>query len=152
MLVSAIHTADVLANLFTCAFVFPCVQLCYPRDQRCELVEWSKAPSKPLHGSPRDSDKIFEDQTMNYAFAIIRVKGSVKWKHNGAGGSRSALKLVRWDNELNERVDILQLGEFEGASDDFATLQFDFEYSSTNSLWGPGEKGFAPCSHPLDVP
>ena len=71
----------------------------------------------------------------------MRVKGSVKWKHLGAVGSHSTLKLKRFDEELDKAVEILQLGEFVGASDDFAILSFDFKLSTNNLLWGPGEKG-----------
>ena len=71
----------------------------------------------------------------------MRVKGRIKWKHLGAVGSHSTLKLERFDEELDKAVEILQLGEFIGASDDFATLSFDFDFLTKNLLWGPGEKG-----------
>ena len=105
------------------------------------MVRWTKAPSNALQGNPRDSDEIFTYETIDYDFTIIRVNGSFKWKHNGAEGCRSVLKLKRWDEGLQTAVDILQLGEFVGASDDFATLHFDFEYSSSSSLCGLGKKG-----------
>ena len=117
------------------------VQLFYPRDQRCDFVEWNNAPKETLHGSRFGPDKIIDSKTIDFAFTVMRVKGRVKWKHLGAVGSRSTLKLNWFDEESGKDVKTLQLGEFVGISDDFATLQFDFEYSTTNSLWGPGEKG-----------
>ena len=71
----------------------------------------------------------------------MQVKGRIKWKHLGAVGSHSTLKLKRFDEELDKAVEILQLAEFIGASDDFAILSFDFELSTRNLLWEPGEKG-----------
>ena len=71
----------------------------------------------------------------------MRVKGRIKWKHLGAVGSHSTLKLERFDEELDKAVEILQLGEFIGASDDFAILSFDFDFLAKNVLWGPGKKG-----------
>ena len=114
----------------------------YPRDQ-CQLIEWNKAPTKPLHSSLRQPDKMLEDETINYPFAIIRVAGSVTWRHIGELGSHSVLKLLRWDNKLDQAVEILKLRELEGASDDYTTLRFDFQYYSTKPLWEPGQKGSA---------
>ena len=42
---------------------------------------------------------------------------------------------------MGKAVNMLTLGEFVGTSDDVQTLEFDFEYSQNNKLWGPGEKG-----------
>ena len=118
------------------------LQLSYPRN-RCQLIEWNKAPKKPLHGSLYQNDEIVENETIHYDFAIIRAKGSVTWKHVGELGSHSVLKLLRWDKKLDKLVEILKLGEFEGASGDYTTLPFDFQYSSTKLLWEPGQKGCA---------
>ena len=63
------------------------------------------------------------------------------WKHIGAGSSRSALKLLRWNKKLDKAVDVLQLGEFEGASNDYKTTAFEFQYSSDKFFWQPAEKG-----------
>ena len=114
----------------------------YPHDQ-CQLIEWNKAPTKPLHGSLYQNDEIIKNETIHYDFAIIRAKGSVTWKHVGELGSRSVLKLLRWDEKLDKIVEIMKLGEFEGASGDYTTLPFDFQYSSTKLLWEPGQKGCA---------
>ena len=63
------------------------------------------------------------------------------WKHIGAGGSHSALKLLRWNEKLDKAVDMLQLGKFEGASNDYQTMAFEFQYSSDKFFWQPAEKG-----------
>ena len=79
----------------------------------------------------------------------MRVKGSVKWKHTGIGGSRSTLKLKRSDAKSAKVVDVVQLGEFVGATEDFSPLTFDIEYSSNDLLNGEGQKGvlmsYFPC-------
>ena len=117
------------------------VQLFYPRDQRCELIEWNKAPSEPLYGYFRGSDKVFKSKVVDFAFTVMRVKGSIKWKYLGDGDYRSTLKLRRWDQKLDKGVNVLELGKFVGTSDGLKTLQFDFEYSKNNALWEPGEQG-----------
>ena len=73
----------------------------------------------------------------------MRVKGSVKWKYlgDGDGDFSSTLKLKRWDEKLEEGVHMLNLGDFVGPPGESKTLQFDFEYSTKDALWGPGEKG-----------
>ena len=71
----------------------------------------------------------------------MRVKGSVKWKHTGMGGSRSTLKLKRSDAKSVKVVDVVQLGEIVGVTDDFSLLEFDIENSSNNLLNGKGQKG-----------
>ena len=81
------------------------------------------------------------DKFIDFAFTVMRVKESVTWKYLGGEGSRSTLKLQRWDETLGKAVNMLTLGEFVGTSDDVQTLEFDFEYSQNNKLWGPGEKG-----------
>ena len=126
-----------------CSHIHNYVQLFYPRDQTCELIQWNKAPPEPLHGYFRGSDKVFESKVIDFAFTVMRVKGSVKWKYlgDGDGESRSTLKLKRWDEDTGEGVNILELGQFVGTPGDSKTLQFDFEYSTKNALWGPGEKG-----------
>ena len=111
-----------------CSHIHHHVQLFYPRDQTCELIEWNKAPPEPLHGHFRGSDEVFESKVIDFAFTVMRVKGRIKWKHLGAVGSHSTLKLERFDEELDKAVEILQLGEFIGASDDFAILSFDFDF------------------------
>jgi len=131
-------------NQQVCSHIHHYVQLFYPRDQTCELIEWTKAPPEPLHGRFRGSDKIFgENKVIDFAFTVMRVKGSIKWKYigDGDGESRSTLKLKRWDENLGEGVNILELCHFVGTPGESKTLQFDFEYSTNNALWGPGEKG-----------
>ena len=119
------------------------MQLFYPRDETCELIEWNKAPPEPLHGYFRGSDQVFESKVIDFAFTVMRVKGSIKWKYlgDGDGESRSTLKLNRWDEDTGKGVNILELGQFVGTPGESKTLQFDFEYSRNNALWGPGEKG-----------
>ena len=134
-------TAD-LANQ-VCSHMHNYVQVLYPRDQQCEFIEWNKAPLEPLHGTLRQPDEIFADKVIDFAFTVMRVKGSIKWKYlgDGDGESRSTLKLKRWDENLGEGVNSLELGQFVGTPGESKTLQFDFEYSANNALWGPGEKG-----------
>ena len=66
----------------------------------------------------------------------MRVTGSVKYKHLGPIGSKIVLKLKYYEAS-GEAVDILDLGELVGSSDelatssdDLATLPFNTEYSS----------------------
>ena len=124
------------------------MQLFYPRNQECELIEWNNVPSEPLHGRFRGSDEILEHKVIGFAFTVMRVKGSIKWKYlgDGDGESRSTLKLQRWDENLGEGVTILELGQFVGTPGDWKTLQFDFKYSTNNALWRPGGKGGAVVS------
>ena len=119
------------------------VQLCYPCDQECQLITWNKAPTEPLHGSLRQSDRIFADKVIDFAFTVMRVKGSVKWKYvgDGDGDSSSILKLQRWDEKLGKAVHMLNLGDLVAPPGEWKTLPFDFEYSTKDALWGPGEKG-----------
>ena len=72
-------------------------------------------------------------------FTIMRVKGSITWKHLGADGSHSTLKLKRLGSK--HHADILKLKTFKGTSDNFATDKFEFPYSSNGSSWGCGDKG-----------
>ena len=132
-----------MATNQVCSHIHRHVQLFYPRDQTCELIEWNKAPPEPLHGYFRGSDTVFEGKAIDFAFTVMRVKGSIKWKYlgDGDGESRSTLKLKRWDEDTGEGVDILELGQFVGTPSESKTLQFDFEYSTEDALWGPGEKG-----------
>ena len=126
-----------------CSHMYNHVQLFYPRDQTCELIKWNKAPPEPLHGHFRGSDKVFANKVIDFAFTVMRVKGSVKWKYlgDGDGECRSTLKLQRWDEDTDEGVNILELGQFVGTPGEPKTLQFDFEYSTNNALRRPGEKG-----------
>ena len=118
------------------------VQVCNPRDQQCELIQFNKPPTKPLDGGRMLNQKVVDDKNMTFPFIIVGVKGRVKYKHLNGGGSKSVLKLERCKDDLQEAVDMLQLGELVGACDNVETVLFDADYCNKNkSLWVPGEKG-----------
>ena len=105
------------------------------------MIQFNKAPAERLRGNKwSNEDKVFDDKTIEYTCAVIRVTGSVKYKHFGPIGSKIVLKLKYGDGESGEATDILTLGELVGSSDDLATLPFDVQYSSNKKLRG------APCA------
>ena len=110
------------------------------------MIQFNKAPAEPLHGikSCRGSqeDRVFDDKKIEYTCAVIRVTGSVKYKHLGPIGSKIVLKLKYYDEESREATDILSLGDLVGSSGDLATLTINEEYSSNKELLGaPRAKG-----------
>ena len=110
------------------------------------MIQFNKAPPEPLQGIKcyrgSDEDRVFDDKTIEYTSAVIRVTGRVKYKHFGPIGSKIVLKLKYYDEESKEAVEILDLGELVGSSDDLATLRFDLKYSSDKKFLGaPYAKG-----------
>ena len=129
--------------------------MCYPRNKEFEVIKWSNLSedNRRLEGKFRSVGTRLAEETIRYDFTIVRVTGSVKYKYVGSRGFSSTLKLKRCGEKSDEVVDVVDLGELEGASDDFKMAKIDVRCSSEKSLWVLFEKGemFSSCCHELTV-
>ena len=128
--------------------------MCYPRNEKFKVITWSNLSEdkRRLEGNFRSVvGTCLAEETIGYDFTIVRVTGSVKYKYVGSRGFSSKLKLKRWGEKSDEVVDVVDLGELEGASDDFKMAKIDVRCSSEKSLWVLFEKGemFSSCCHEL---
>ena len=105
------------------------------------MITWSNLSQEDRRhrGSFRHSEKLFAYKDVAFDFIVIRVKGSVTYKYDKKGDS--TLKLKLWDKESEETVDIVELGECVGHSDDFVITEFDTKDMSNKLLRRQGNKG-----------